>query len=141
MKIMKIEYDKLTTLKQEQYSQEKMNLRRLLKLSLTKIYTMKDLNDSDVLNRALRLLFVTRYEQITQHMRISSHVEYDKLSKNVIRVIRIKMKKKNYQLQKCLKIFKNSWRSISFSFSLTSSLIVNKEAINSTFAYFKKKND
>ncbi len=85
-----------------------MNLRRLLKLFFTKIYTMKDLNDSEILNQTLRFLFVTRYEQITQHMRINSHVEYDKLSKNVTRVIKIKMKKKNYQLQKCLKIFKDS---------------------------------
>jgi hypothetical protein len=107
MKIMKIEYDKLTTLKQEQYSQKKMNLRRLLKLSFTKIYTMKILNDFEILNRTLRLFFITRYEQIIQHMKINFHVEYDKLSKNVIRVIKIKMKKKNYQLQKCLKIFKN----------------------------------
>jgi hypothetical protein len=83
-----------------------MNLRRLLKLFFTKIYTMKNLNDFEVLNRVLRFLFETSYEQITQHMKINSYVEYDKLSKNVIRIIKIKMKKKNYQLQKCLKIFK-----------------------------------
>jgi hypothetical protein len=94
-----------------------MNLRRLLKLSPTKVYTEKDLEDPETLDRALRLLFVARFGQVNQHIRISPHVEYDRLPRLVLNTIQTKMKEEDAQLQKCLDIFNGS-RSISFRFHI-----------------------
>ncbi len=117
VKFFKIQYAKLNKDEQKQFSQKKMNFRRFLKLSSIKVYTKKNLDDSETLDRALRLLFVVRFDQVNQHIRISSHVEYDRLSKLILNIIQIKMKKKNAQLQKCLNIFNDS-RFILFRFHI-----------------------
>jgi hypothetical protein len=117
VKLLKAQYEKLSRAEQKQFSQKKMNLRRLLKLSFTKVYTKKNLKNSKTLDRALRLLFVARFDQVNQHIRINSHVEYDRLLRLILNIIQTKMKKKNAQLQKCLDIFNDS-RFISFRFHI-----------------------
>ena len=64
-------YSKLTSIEQEQYNQDEMNFRYLLSLSPTRIYTVEDMDDIEVLDRALRLLFHARFGQDQQYMRIS----------------------------------------------------------------------
>jgi hypothetical protein len=117
VKLLKTQYAKLNKAEQKQFSQKKMNLRRLLKLSSTKIYTKKNLDDFETLDRALRLLFVVRFDQMSQHIRINSHVEYDRLSRLILNIIHVKMKKENAQLQKYLNIFNDS-RFILFNFHI-----------------------
>ncbi len=117
VKFFKTQYAKLNKVEQKQFSQKKMNFRRFFKLSSIKIYMKKNLDDSEILNRALRLLFVARFDQVNQHIRINSHVEYDKFSKLILNIIHVKMKKKNAQLQKCLNIFNDS-RFIFFNFHI-----------------------
>ncbi len=85
--------DKLNKVEQKQFSQKKMNLRRLFKLFSIKIYTKKNLDDFETLNRALRLFFVVRFDQVNQHICINSHVEYDKISRLILNIIHVKMKK------------------------------------------------
>jgi hypothetical protein len=94
-----------------------MNLRRFFKLSSTKVYTKKNLDDFETLDRALRLLFVARFDQVSQHIRINLHVEYDKFLRLILNIIYVKMKKKNAQLQKYLNIFNDS-RFILFHFHI-----------------------
>ncbi len=54
---------------QEQYNQEKLNVRYLLSLSLIKMYTVQNLKNEHILDRFLRLLFHKRYEQNRQFMK------------------------------------------------------------------------
>lgn len=91
IKNMKTNFYKLTKTEQENFSQEEMNIRFLLKLNPTRVYTLEDLNETETLDRGLRLLFHARYGQTKQHMKISPHVEYDKLPREVARQIAIKM--------------------------------------------------
>jgi hypothetical protein len=58
-------------------------------------------------------IFVARFGQVNQHIRISPHVKYDRLSRLVMNIIQVKMKKEDAQLQKCLNMFNDS-RSTQF---------------------------
>jgi hypothetical protein len=62
VKLFKIQYAKLNKVEQKQFSQKKMNLRRFLKLFSIKVYTKKNLDDFEILNRALRFLFVAHFD-------------------------------------------------------------------------------
>lgn len=69
-----------------------MNLRALLSLDPDKFYSVEDLEDEEMLDRALRLLFLARYGQRQQHLRISSHISYDQLGRAVSDSIETKLK-------------------------------------------------
>ena len=97
-------YSKLTPIEQEQYNQDEMNLRYLLSLSPTRIYTVEDLNDVEILDRALRLLFHARFGQDQQYMRISPHVTYDKLPSKVSNAIKAKLQVEEQHVKQCLSI-------------------------------------
>ncbi len=64
VKFFKTQYAKLNKAEQKQFSQKKINLRRFFKLSLIKIYMKKNLDDFEILNRALRFIFVACYDQM-----------------------------------------------------------------------------
>jgi hypothetical protein len=57
VKFFKTQYAKLNKAEQKQFSQKKMNFRRFFKLSSIKVYTKKNLDDSETLDRALRFFF------------------------------------------------------------------------------------
>lgn len=91
VKIIKNNFYKLTRIEQKKFSQKKMNIRLFFKLDFDKTYTLKNLNDSKIFDRKFRLLFHARFEQVKQHMRISFHVKYDKLLKEIAKQIALKM--------------------------------------------------
>ena len=56
-------FNRLSRKDQESFDQDTMVLRQLLSLSPDRIYTVEDLADSEILDRALRLLYRTRFGQ------------------------------------------------------------------------------
>lgn len=100
-KKLRAQYMKLTLAEQERYDQEEMNLRYLLSLSPIKTYVIEDLQDVHVLDRALRLLFHRRYGEEKQFMKISPHINYDKLPGQVSTAITKKLKMKEEDMKKC----------------------------------------
>ncbi|KFY93428.1 hypothetical protein V498_04442 [Pseudogymnoascus sp. VKM F-4517 (FW-2822)] len=61
---------------QESFSQEEYNLRLLLSLPRDKIYTVADLNDPMILERALRILFCRRIGSSSPVARLGPHITY-----------------------------------------------------------------
>lgn len=83
---MKAHYDTLGASEQELFSQDHMNLHALLSLSPDKVYTAADLEEEEVLERALRLLVHARNGQANQHVQMGPHItylRYDKLPRDV----------------------------------------------------------
>jgi primosomal protein N' len=56
---------------QEAFSQEEMNMLQILDLDPTKRYIDMDLDQHDILDRALRLLNVAKFGQGEEHMHVS----------------------------------------------------------------------
>jgi hypothetical protein len=95
---LKRNFRRLEYADQEQFDQDEMNLRLILSLSPDRVYTMEDLNDKDVLDRALRLLFINRSGQENLSMRISPHIKYDKLPTSVAKAISLKLRVENRKI-------------------------------------------
>ena len=116
-KKLREQYSKLDILEQENYSQEDMNIRRLLQLSPTKIYTVEDLQDPEILDRGLRLLFNARFGQTQQMLKISPHIEYDQLPKALAASIKKRMMVEEDQIQKVLTFLQSKPRFVFPLFS------------------------
>lgn len=101
-KTLRKDFMKLTASQQEAFNQDEMNLRQLLSLSPDRVYTLEDLEDSDVLDRALRLLYQARFGQTRQNTRISPHINYDKLPTTVSAAIKAKLHLEEAQVQRCI---------------------------------------
>ncbi|KAI4188332.1 MAG: hypothetical protein L6R41_002206 [Letrouitia leprolyta] len=80
-------YSRLTKTEQEDFDQDTIALKQLLTMDPKKVYSIKDLETPDVLDRALRLLFRARFGQAQEYVRISPHIKYDKLSKETLKAI------------------------------------------------------
>ena len=78
-----------------------MVLRQLLSLSPDRIYTVEDLADNELLDRALRLLYRARFGQSNGYSRISPHIRYDKLQPDIVSGIKDKLKLQDGEYQ-CL---------------------------------------
>ena len=76
-------YNNLTRKEQETWDQDEWNLRNLLTLSPDRVYTLEDLADEDIHDRALRLLYRARFGQSRDYARISPHINYTHLHKDV----------------------------------------------------------
>lgn len=103
---MKAHYDTLGALEQELFSQDHMNLHALLSLSSDKIYTAADLEEEEVLERALRLLVHARNGQASQHVRMGPHITYDKLLREVTSTIAAKLEVEEVQLKQYMAAYK-----------------------------------
>ena len=62
------------------------------RISVGAIYTVDDLADKEILDRALRLLYRARFGQSKDYSRISPRIKYDKLHQNVVSSIEKKLK-------------------------------------------------
>lgn len=82
-KQMRKTYNSLTRKKQEQWDQDEWNLRMLLSLSPDRIYTVQDLEIEEIHDRALRLLYRLRFGQSKDYARVSPHINYTHLHKDV----------------------------------------------------------
>ncbi|KAL8646787.1 MAG: hypothetical protein Q9210_005931 [Variospora velana] len=80
-------YQQLTKQEQEDFDQDAITLRQLLALDPKKVYTVEDLETSDILDRSLRLLYRARFGQQQEYIRISPHIRYDKLSRGTVKTI------------------------------------------------------
>ena len=76
-------YNKLPRKDQESFDQDEISLRALLGLDPDRVYTIEDLNDEEVHDRALRLLYRARFGQVNEYARISPHINYDQLDRTV----------------------------------------------------------
>lgn len=85
---MRLIYDKMSRKDQESWDQDGWNLRTLLALSPERIYTLEDLDDQEIHDRALRLLYRARFGQTRDYARISPHINYTHLHKDVSASIR-----------------------------------------------------
>jgi hypothetical protein len=92
MQKIRNDYKKMPVAEQEAFDQEDMNLRMLLQLSPTHVYTLEDLEDHDILDRGLRLLFSQRVGREHRSMRLGPHILYDKLPTKVAKTIKKKMR-------------------------------------------------
>ena len=63
-------YNKLPRKDQESFDQDEISLRALLGLDPDRLYTIEDLNDEGVHDRALRLLYRARFGQVNEYARI-----------------------------------------------------------------------
>ncbi|KAL8787945.1 MAG: hypothetical protein Q9213_001973 [Squamulea squamosa] len=85
-------YAKIDRKQKEAFDQDEIVLQHLLSLDPYKAYIDSDLDDQDILDRALRLLFRAPFGQEKEYVRISPHIRYDQLHKDVINQIRESMK-------------------------------------------------
>ncbi|MCJ1260140.1 hypothetical protein MMC24_007980 [Lignoscripta atroalba] len=90
MKLLRQNYVKLTVKQQEH-------------LNPDRVYTLKDLKDTVILDRALRLLYQAHFGKERQQLRISPHINYSKLLKKVSQMIKNKYHVKEAQLQTAVK--------------------------------------
>ena len=84
-------YSKLTRKQQEDFDQDTLHLRTLLRLSPTRVYTLDDLDDPEIHDRALRLLYRARFGQENEYIRVGPHIKYNKLAPEVVEAIKQKM--------------------------------------------------
>ena len=84
-------YNKLPRKDQESFDQDEISLRALLSLDPNRVYTIEDLNDEEVHDRALRLLYRARFGQVNEYARISPHISYDQLDRTVSDHIKSKL--------------------------------------------------
>jgi hypothetical protein len=96
------EFFKLFKEKQKNFDQKLFNFRHLLILDSEKAYIVEDLKNERILNRALRLLYLTKFEKQQINTRINSHINYNKLSLFVINAIKIKQNIKKNQINESL---------------------------------------
>ena len=94
-------YNKLTAAEQENWFQDQFNLLALLRLSPDTTYTKEHLEDEETLARGLRLLFHERNGRMTEYVRISPHITYDKLPKIVADTIAAKHVLEESELKRC----------------------------------------
>ncbi|MCJ1260139.1 hypothetical protein MMC24_007979, partial [Lignoscripta atroalba] len=90
MKLLRQNYVKLTVKQQEH-------------LNPDRVYTLKDLKDTVILDRALRLLYQAHFDKERQQLCISPHINYSKLLKKVSQMIKNKYHMKEAQLQTAVK--------------------------------------
>lgn len=83
-----------------------MNFRFLLKLNSHYVYILTNLNNFEIFNRDLQLLFHVKFDQVKQHMKVFPHVEYDKLFRKIARIIEQKIIIEKYQIKKSKVLFK-----------------------------------
>ena len=86
-KTIRQNYSKLSRKDQESFDQDTIVLRQLLSLDPKRIYVLEDLDNEDIHDRALRLLYRARFGQDNDYTRISPHIRYDKLCKETIQQI------------------------------------------------------
>ena len=86
-KTIRQNYSKLSRKDQEAFDQDSIVLRQLLSLDPKRIYVLEDLDNEDIHDRALRLLYRARFGQDNDYTRISPHIRYDKLRKETIQQI------------------------------------------------------
>ncbi|KAL8841353.1 MAG: hypothetical protein Q9170_000984 [Blastenia crenularia] len=92
-------YGKMSKKEQEGYDQDEIVLQQLLTLDPKKVYVEEDLQDPDIHARALRLLHRARFGQANEYSRISPHIRYDRLHKDVVRQININMQASEDQIK------------------------------------------
>ena len=80
---MREAFNKLNRREQENLDQDGMMLRQLLSISPDRVYTVDDLNDNEIHDRALGLLSRARFGQTKNYSRISLHIKYDILLSRV----------------------------------------------------------
>jgi hypothetical protein len=96
------EFFKLFKEKQKNFDQTLFNFRYLLTLDFEKVYIVEDLENERILNRVLRLLYLTKFEKQQIHIRISSHINYNKFSLFIINAIKVKQNIKKNQINESL---------------------------------------
>lgn len=84
-------YARLTRKQQEDFDQDTLHPRTLLSLSPTRVYTLDDLQDPEICDRALRLLYRARFGQEHEYIRVCPHIKYKKLAPEVVETIKQKM--------------------------------------------------
>jgi carboxypeptidase C (cathepsin A) len=102
IKVLRQQFVKLFKNDQEQFDQKQFNFKQLLILNLTKIYTIENLKNEKFLDRALRLLYLARFERRDIQTRVNSHIIYDKLSITVVNVIQAKQNVKETQVKESM---------------------------------------
>lgn len=103
-KRLRQDFSRLTHQEQEAFNQEDLYIRQLLSLSPEKTYTTQDLTDDQILDRALCLLYVSKFGQEEMQVRISPHIKYDKLPSAVSESIRAKMQPEETQVREALEL-------------------------------------
>ncbi len=102
IKFLKQQFVKLFKNDQEQFDQKQFYFKQLFILNLTKIYTIENLKNEKFLDRALRLLYLARFERRDIQIRISFHIIYDKLFIIVVNVIQTKQNVKETQVKESM---------------------------------------
>ena len=103
---LKKEYAQWSFEVQESFNQDDLHLRRLLSLGPDHLYVADDLEDVDVLDRALRLLFANKFGSDNVGIRLSPHIKYNNLPAAVVAAIKAKYKTEETQLQEALRVMK-----------------------------------
>jgi hypothetical protein len=96
------EFFKLFEKKQKNFDQKLFNFRHLLIFDSEKAYIVEDLKNERILNRVLRLLYLTRFERQQINIRINSHINYNKLFLFIINSIKVKQNIKKNQINELL---------------------------------------
>lgn len=80
-------YIKLSKKKQKIFNQNSITLCYFLNLNSKREYKKKDLNNCNLYNRILKLLYCARFDQEREYTRILFYIRYNKLSKKIVQQI------------------------------------------------------
>lgn len=108
LKRLKQDYSRLSQGEQENYDQEDLNFKQLLSLDPNKVYELDDLENEKVLDRALRLLYLSKFGREEIQIRVSPHIRYDKLPTTMSQTIQTKQRVEEDQVQLSLSITGNA---------------------------------
>lgn len=84
-------YARMSRKQQEDFDQDTLHSRSLLSLSPTRVYTLDDLQDPEIHDRALRLPYRARFGQEHEYIRVGPHIKYNKLAPEVVESIKQNM--------------------------------------------------
>jgi hypothetical protein len=92
VRALRTAYWKMDKEQMENFDQDDLNERNLLRFKKDYVYTTADLQEPHVLERALRLLFQARFGQEASYWRISPHISYEGLPNTTIKAIEQRMR-------------------------------------------------
>lgn len=100
--LLRAEFNRLSASDQESVNQERLDMQRLLSLDPTRIYKLEGLEDNQVLEQALRLLYLSKFGRDELYTCVSPHITYEKLAVSMARSIKERLQIEEQQIARSL---------------------------------------
>ena len=116
IKQLKKKFMKFNQFEQKKFDQNFINAKFFLFFDSHKFYIIQNFQKSKIFDKIFRLLLIKKFEKENFMTKISSHIRYDKLFKNVIDVIKTKFSVEQIQIQNAFVILFHSITQIFVNF-------------------------